>query len=165
MKTYRIIQIISLIISAITGIAACFAAVAAFRTVWQMAEQRRASYQPELIVARSSFTSGAEDTIAGLSSFLDWRDRNTQSAALSEYSIRLVNVGLGAAKNVTASWSFPFESFVPKIRKLGMAATPPFLIDYKDGVLSLENPKRTVSFWENQARQTFRLCIALGNRT
>jgi len=98
MKTYRIIQIVSVIISAITGIAACFAAVAAFLTVRQMAEQRRASYQPELIVARSSFTSGAKDAIDPFS-FLDWREDNTQAAENASherpYSIRLANVGLG----------------------------------------------------------------------
>jgi hypothetical protein len=155
----RTIMTIDQIISLTASIAACFAAVATFLTVWQMAQQRRASYKPELVIARSTFTSGSNAREVGLASYIDWRGDNAQQVENGDqrqlrgphYSVRLANIGLGAAKNVSATWSFPFETFLTKTQKAGAEAMPPISIEYQNGILS--SKKIGSSLWRNQTLQ------------
>jgi len=155
------------VVSVTASIGACLAAVAAFLAVWQMSEQRRASYMPELVLARGVFQTVADGGAVGLAALLDWQEwvapsqaneqigqGNKPSPRLTDYSLRLANIGLGAAKNVVVTWSFPFESIIQKTREAALSAATPAPIEYKNGIVTLATP-RISSMWRNQQKETF----------
>lgn len=112
-------------------------AVGTFLTVAQMAKQRRTSYRPELFVNGWEFRviaseSGEPDKV---SSFLKWNITTKTKINLPEqhamppirssppdvllegwsawpsFPLRVVNLGLGPAKNIRFQWAYRFEEF------------------------------------------------------
>ena len=151
------------VISGVTGFATFLAASATFLTVWQIAKQRRASYRPELVISRILFEMLYQERPWTIESLAEWREvdsrqemaSNTkQSPSLSQgFSLRLVNIGLGAAKDISVLWDFPFESFIRKINECAQSKDLPTIIEYKKGTISTKDPQVT-SFWNNQRRSS-----------
>ena len=141
-------------ISAGASMAAFLAAFATFLTVWQIAKQRKATYQPDIVVMRSHvITTGdlADESIAPL---LKWKrsdeepDRDDMFG--NRYSLLLVNIGMGAATGVSTRWEFPMESFISETRRIARARGLPEEIEFKNtGAVSCVKPQ-IISFWRNQ---------------
>jgi hypothetical protein len=140
------------------SIGACLAAVATLLTVRQMAEQRKASYHPELALERILF-EGSPDPIAQGPLPLFWV-RKTDGAEphiASRFAIPLVNIGLGAAKSVVASWSFPIQDMVDDLNERAKRTLTPALFAFEEnGILSLNSEKlgTRASIWVNQKTET-----------
>jgi hypothetical protein len=144
------------IISASASVAALLAASATFLTVWQIAKQRRASYKPELVISANSFDTKSPKDARGIWSYLDWREQSTSQKPATNVSLlgtsfrlRLVNIGLGAAKDVSIRWEFPFESTIGQINELARSANLPIPIEFKNDRVSTSAPQVT-SFWDAQ---------------
>ena len=97
------------LISLVTSIAACLSAVAAFVVVRQNYKQRTASYRPDFVLVRTPIQSRIFETPDGIP---HWSNDGTNDAANKRFSIPLVNVGLGAAREIKVVWNFPIHEFV-----------------------------------------------------
>src|SRR6516162_10194020 len=104
------------IISASSSVGTFLAAIATFMTITQISRQRRASYQPDLAFSRVDFEASNDKS----SLPLGWKKPKTQD----DLRLSLINLGLGAAKNVWLRWSFPIDESVRQITQLGKQ--PPF---------------------------------------
>jgi hypothetical protein len=135
-----------------TSVATFISAVATLLTVRQMAKQRQTSYRPELVLSSTHFEGHAE--VAGQLP-LGWITRAPQPDAENtprELSIPLHNVGLGAAKGVSITWSFPIEVTVKEANSLAQQALIPAYFALQDGDLSMTSERfsQTTSMWRNQ---------------
>jgi len=134
------------------SVAACASALATFMTIRQMAKQREASYRPELVFAFTPFE--------GLASAKGRLPENWESGAREEkeashrqrLKIPLHNVGLGAARSVKLTWSFPIERATQEANERAQRALIPAYFTYDDGALSLKSETlgTGTSFWSNQ---------------
>jgi hypothetical protein len=69
---------------------------------------------------------------------------------VSDYPLFLVNIGMGSATDVLATWDFPLESFVAYARQLENAHGYPVDIEYKNGTVSVSRQQQVASFWNSQ---------------
>jgi hypothetical protein len=132
-------------ISAGSSLAAFLAALATFLTVWQIAKQRRATYRPEIIVMRGRVLTTDDLKNPDLQSLLNWKrsdmEEDTRTYFLGrKYPLFLVNIGMGAATNVSAAWYFPLEAFIAYGRQLENARGYPVDIEYRKGTVSIGQP-------------------------
>jgi len=132
------------LIATSASVAAAVSAIATFLTVIQISIQRKASYKPELVFARTAF-----DKVRG-------EGKNPGKDPLwKAFAVRTYNIGLGPAKNITISWSFPIGSAVAKVNSL--AALDAKLDAYKleGDMLSSAEGSTTImtSMWKNQKIQ------------
>jgi hypothetical protein len=142
-------------ISAGSSIAAFLAAFATFLTVWQIAKQRRATYKPEIVVMRGSVLTTGDLKNPDLRSLLNWKrsddEKDTRTDFMGrDYPLLLVNIGMGAATNVLATWDFPLEAFVGYVRQLENTHGYPVDIEYKKGTVSVSSQQQMASFWNSQ---------------
>lgn len=87
------------IIALSASVGACLSAFATFLTIREMAEQRRISYIPELVVCRTDFA---------------WEFRKADSirqpdSMHPDARLKVVNAGRGAARNLRIRWHYPIE--------------------------------------------------------
>jgi hypothetical protein len=141
-------------ISAAASVAAFLAALATFLTVWQIAEQRKATYRPDIVVMRARVITTSELEDDSIAPLLRWKRSEEASDREdifgNDYPMLLANIGLGAATNVSINWDFPMESFVSETRRLARSRRLPEEIEFtSNGALSCVNP-RVASFWRNQ---------------
>lgn len=124
------------LIATSASVAAGISALATFFTVIQIHIQRKASYRPELVFAKTHFT------VDGSVKTKEHNDRN--------FKIDLFNIGLGAAKNFKIEWSFPIESSVKKVNSL--IGQPSENYKLENGILSWtrENNSHYMSMWKSQ---------------
>jgi hypothetical protein len=68
------------------------------------------------------------------------------------FGIPLRNIGLGAAKEVLVSWSFPLANAVAEVNSIAQQALIPAFFSFEHDVLSLksESFSQTASMWSNQ---------------
>lgn len=110
--------------------AAMFAAIISFFTLFELFKQRKASYKPDLCVLKRYFSV----TVNGTNS--DWcNDELTNSGGAS---IQLVNIGVGAAKGITAEWCFDLNELIENINKLSQKLHKGFYVENKGHFLSIE---------------------------
>jgi hypothetical protein len=107
-------------ISLIAGAATLAIALATFLTVREIARQRKASYRPDIVAARQY--AYAYTVANGFRSHWS-RERVEPSEAeallLGErYSFTLLNVGIGAAKSITATWAFDLDRWIETLNAL-----------------------------------------------
>jgi len=151
------------IIALAASIGSCLAAVATFMTVLQIAKQRRAAYRPELVPLAISFRASIEPGdktilpdywVRVSDAFSD--EKSEADTTWMAFTIPLMNIGLGAAKNIRASWSFAIEEFAHELNELAHGATIPTRFDYEPGSLSMQSPVLGphYSAWSNQQKQT-----------
>jgi hypothetical protein len=148
-------------ISAGASVAAFLAALATSLTVWQIAKQRRATYRPDIVVKRArviTLEDKSEEKI--IAPLLKWGRSEEQIDAQRDdilgrdYPLLLVNIGLGAATNLSATWEFPMVSFVAAMGMLAVNRGYPEKIEYNNGALKLSSPRIT-SLWRNQKQDHF----------
>ena len=119
------------IISLVTSIAACLSAIAALVVVWQNYKQRTASYRPELVLVKTTVTLQPFEKTGG---FPRVADENSNSRV----SIPIVNVGLGAARDLKVSWKFPVDQVIASANRLAQATLTRTFFEYKHGLLSMK---------------------------
>jgi hypothetical protein len=146
------------IIALLASLGACFSAIATFLTVRQIAKQREASYRPELAFSRV-FVECTKDLIAKGSIPTHWTPKGGDkkvNASLRDFSLSLLNIGLGTAKNVSISWSFPFESVTKQINETAQKTLSAAYFTFDKNSLSIdsENLGESTSMWVNQKQMT-----------
>lgn len=141
-------------ISLAASIGACLSALAAFFAVHLASKHSKASYKPELVIARTRFKSIASGGIP--CEWLSEPENEDENTPQMMFSVPLRNVGLGAAKEVDINWSFPIEELVSTVNELAQKSLIPAYFDYNNGVLSLkaESGSGHTSIWKNQQNQT-----------
>lgn len=148
-------------IAMISSIAGCLAAVAAFLAIRQYAKQREATYRPDIVVIRTPFkysveVEDAKDVLL-LAEFRNVDDKGHIRSGGGWFRIPVRNVGLGAAKRVSVTWSYPFESSVAEANVLSMQVLGEELFSYKDGKLEVVAgaSRGLASLWKNQRQRTY----------
>jgi len=132
------------LIATSASVAAGVSAIATFLTVIQISIQRKASYKPELIFARTNFDQARGE------------DRNSGNVLLwKSFAVSTYNIGLGSAKNLTINWSFPIEAAVAKVNSLAALDAKLDAYTLEDDVLSSAEGNATImaSMWKNQKTQ------------
>lgn len=143
------------VIALAASIGACLSAIAAFFAVRQNSKQREASYRPELALTRSVFLA-SKSQISKKEAFAKYWSENgeekDQDATNSSFSLSLRNVGLGAAKEVTLTWSFLIDELVTIINNKAQKLLIPAYFEYENGLLSLNSEllNASTSVWRNQ---------------
>jgi hypothetical protein len=140
------------------SVGAFMSAIGTFLTVRQMSQQRKASYLPELVLSRTSF-EGSRDLITYGPMPTRWvsiSDTEKKKEISPWFSMPLSNVGLGAAKSISVSWSFPIQEMVSQVNDLAQRTLTPAYFTLKDGAVSIEldNLRAGTSFWANQQQET-----------
>jgi hypothetical protein len=100
------------IIALSSSIAALATAVAAFLNIKEMQRQRATTYHPELIITEKTFISQSGYVAPEWQKYHEGKIIKEDSTS----GISLCNIGLGAAKNIKASWSFPTEELITLIK-------------------------------------------------
>jgi len=146
------------IIALLASVGACLAALATFLTVRQIAKQREASYRPELALSRTVFDGSADPITKGALPTLWVRKAQDGEAEPTSrtFAIPLRNVGLGTAKGVAVSWSFPISEVVEEVNQLAQRSLTPAYFTYENGALSVKSDSlgNSTSFWRNQDRDS-----------
>ncbi|MCG8668668.1 MAG: hypothetical protein MI867_04580, partial [Pseudomonadales bacterium] len=142
------------VISLAASIGACLSALAAFLAVKEVAKQRESSYKPELVLVKTLFKGISNPLHKGAMPDFWTTDRESDESidCVKSFSIPLRNVGLGAAKDVKATWSFPMEDTVALVNDLAQKAHIPAYFELKNGFLSLNSEElgELTSVWRNQ---------------
>lgn len=122
------------------SIAAILTAIATFITVREIADQRRASYKPKLIIPDFIYEGTKNPTQEerlpiywGLKAE-DGLKQNDKSFYISVY-----NVGLGAATHLSIKWSMPIAGAIKKIHSLAEAGGTRLNLYYSGGYLNLDS--------------------------
>ncbi len=121
------ISFVASIAALVTAIAACMSAVAAFVVVRQNDKQRAASYRPDFVLVRTSVKSKIFETNA-TGDLPHW----TNDARNDRFSIPLVNVGLGAAREIRVIWDFPILTFIATVNRLAQESLVPVYFEFKN---------------------------------
>jgi hypothetical protein len=145
------------VISLAASIGACLSAIAAFLAVKQVSKQRESSYKPELVLAKTAFDCLSNPLSQGEipDTWLIRRGNEEEKNYLQSFSMPLRNVGLGAAKSVKVSWSFPMENVVSNVNELAQKSLVPAYFEYENGMLSLKSDELgcSTSMWKNQKKE------------
>ena len=154
------------LISILTSVAACLSAIAAFFTVRQVSKQREHSYRPELVIPSiviDGISSNQEKEFIPL-----WWSDNLNLNSHNDpkrFQFSINNVGLGAAKEIHLSWSFPIEKIVNDINKLIQQSLIPLYFACEDGVLvakSKDMVHESISMWKNQKNEILDFILPSG---
>ena len=130
-------------ISLVTSIAACLSAIAAFVVVRQNYKQRTASYRPELILVERAVQLQPFEQAGGRPQLLD---ENGESQVL----IPIVNVGLGAARDLKISWRFPIDQVVSSVNLLAQESLVPAYYEHSNGFLSMKSKTSWAIRWRRE---------------
>lgn len=143
------------IIALLASLGACFSAVATFLTVRQIAKQREASYRPELLFSRI-FVECTKDSSPIPTHWTTKGEDEKTNIQSRFFSLPLRNIGLGTAKNVSVSWSFPFESVIKQINETAQKTLSAAYFTFDKDSLSIdsENLGKSTSMWINQKQVT-----------
>ncbi|WP_322517799.1 hypothetical protein SR870_09925 [Rhodopseudomonas palustris] len=147
-------------IALLSSIGACMAAIATFLTVLQISKQRRASYRPELVLSRTPFEGGtAEAANCRLPDLWNAQRQDNEADEKAKpardwsfLAVPLANIGLGAARGVNVSWSFPIEDLADQLNKRAQQTLTPAYFTFVNGVFSLKSERlgNWTSLWLNQ---------------
>lgn len=107
-------------IALVASIATCLSALATFLTVREVAKQRRASYHPVLASSRQHIKCQINPMLNCMLPIL-WVNQHNQESNNNKTFISLQNVGLGTAKSVTVSWSYPFDTFIKEVNNIAQS--------------------------------------------
>lgn len=143
-------------ISLAASIGACLSAIAAFLAVRQVSKQRESSYKPELVLSRTVFECSSNPLSKGEipDTWVPRKDNEEESNFLRSFSMPLRNVGLGAAKGIKVTWSFPIESVVATVNEITQKSLIPAYFEYEHEILSLKSEELggSTSMWGNQKK-------------
>ncbi len=119
------------VIALVTSIAACLSAIAALVVVRQNYKQRTASYRPDLVLVDRVMRLEPYEQTGGMPQLSD-KDGESQ------LSVPIVNVGLGAARDLKVSWQFPIDQVVASTNLLAQRSLAPAYYEHENGFLSLK---------------------------
>jgi hypothetical protein len=149
------------IIALAASVGSCFAAVATFLTVAQIAKQRKAAYRPEIAPSRTqiegtvgSFEKGAQQiSLRTVDSEGAVVDKNNTSNGLA---IPIANIGLGSAKDIVITWDFPISELVEELNKRAQRTFTPAYFTFENGILSAKSDatNQWSSMWDNQQKDS-----------
>ena len=114
MSTDQIILIGSSVATWITAVIILF-------TLREMARQRRDAIKPEIVPVRQSVFAQKDPNItfdAPIFWLSDLMEEYEKTKNYGRYSVKLFNLGNGAAKNIKISWSFSVEEFTAHVNSL-----------------------------------------------
>ena len=134
------------IVTLVTSIAACLSAIAALVVVRQNYKQRTASYRPELVLVKTTIRLRSFEETGGFPQIAD-EDSNSQ------VSLPIVNVGLGAARDVKVSWEFPVDQVVLSANRLAQGTPTPVSFEYKHGCLSMHTEIEWIINWKGEKQE------------
>jgi len=129
------------IIALFSSIGACLAALAALWAVQEMKRQRAATYHPELVLSQKIFegAGSVKDNRVPVS----WIQRSSSGEVIEDsgrfFEVPLRNVGLGAAKEVKALWSFPISELVALINDIAQRTMTPLYITFESEQLHIKS--------------------------
>jgi hypothetical protein len=108
-------------ISMVASLGTLLAALATVLVVLEMRKQRDTAYRPELTIFGFKVETDPSRRTGYLDSFCRWKGGSDQAWDFPEleFRIRVVNIGMGVAKNVKYRWSFDFEGAVRMANELG----------------------------------------------
>jgi hypothetical protein len=140
------------LIALLASIGACLSAIATFLTVQQMARQRRDSYRPDLALSQLPVNGACNPSGKTLLPDVWSTDQSAPSTAKHFFTIPLLNLGLGAAKNLVVSWSFAVDSAINVVNDLAQRTLTPVYISNENGMLSVKSEALggSVEMWRNQ---------------
>ncbi|MFT6908853.1 MAG: hypothetical protein ACJAS1_005560 [Oleiphilaceae bacterium] len=118
-----------------SSIGALAAASISLFTLLELFRQRRASCLPDLCVVQKRFQLRQSDHMV-IKLPLLWHDVNDELDRFSYFaSIELLNVGFGAAKNISVKWTFDEMKFVESVNQLAQETHQPFFVTEDSGTL------------------------------
>lgn len=146
------------LVALFASIGACLSAMATFLTVRQIAKQREASYQPELAFSRV-YLDCSKDPIASGPIPVHWVAKGKDVAAAPptrRFSLSLRNVGLGTAKAVSLTWSFPFDAVTKVVNEQAQKSICAAYFKFENETLYLDSQDfgKITSMWMNQKQET-----------
>jgi hypothetical protein len=152
-------------ITRLAGIGTCLAAVATFFTVYEMNLQRKQTYRPELALTRIAF-DGSSGGSPDYHWPTNWKKENEPPPdGFREFHIPLRNIGLGAAKSVSASWSFPLDEVVKQLNEHARSTKTDahFEGGGEIGILSVNSGTLggQTAFWKTQQTQKIDFVLPL----
>ena len=158
-------MVVDQIIALSASIGTFLSAFATFLTVRQMISQREVSYRPEFVISRTSF-EGTKASIAKFSLWNYWLpifDAETEDKRPSMFFMPLLNVGLGAAKNISVAWSFPIESMVSQLNDLAQRTSTParFTLENDNLVIESASLGSGMSDWSNQQQDDLKYVLPI----
>jgi hypothetical protein len=132
------------IIALVSSIVACLGAVVNFCTLREMKKQRAAAYQPELVVSEKTFQGTASSEVNRVpTSWVELKHggRIIEESDMSEifFRVPLCNLGLGAAKEIRATWSFPTNELAELINKKAQQTLTPLHVTFEKEVLHIKS--------------------------
>lgn len=149
-------------IALITSIGTCLAAVATFLTVRQIKIQRELTCHPEILIPLTFFGGTASKNTFPIY----WKRKDvvkeepekpdTTLLHIPDFKVDLYNIGLGVAKDITVSWSFPIDDIVKDINDLAQCTMTAVYISFtNNNALSIKSASFTdcTIFWENEKEQ------------
>jgi len=145
-------------IALFASIGACLSALATFLTIREMKKQRESSYKPELIISGVCFSASKHPVAEGvLATFWKVDGANEDGPIDLNFKLPIMNIGLGAAKDVYVEWSFPIEECVGVVNGAAGGFEEGSLFVYDDGVLMCRSEEygRITSYWKNQDKAIF----------
>lgn len=115
-------------ISLIGAIATSGGAWATFCTVKEVKKQREASYKPDFVLRTQYAYAFRKPNSPSL--IFEWFDQRPDAEVVEQslappkppgYSLSLLNVGLGAAKTIQATWNIDLTKWIPEIKALAQS--------------------------------------------
>lgn len=122
-------------IAGISGAAALATALATFLTVREITKQRKAALKPELISVHQHAYVYVEPPPSSLR-YLWAKEGSPERRVVlqhSRYSITLLNVGAGAAKQLRSEWTLDIESMATQINALARQASVAVSVELVQG--------------------------------
>jgi hypothetical protein len=123
-----------------SSLGALGAATISLFTLFELFRQRKASYKPDICVLKRHFAVRGEG-IGKFGTPTNWFHEDSELGGMA--SIQLVNVGVGAAKHVSAKWFFEQSRLVQEINKLAQEAHEEFYIHEDGTFLSVKDSSQT----------------------
>ena len=118
--------------------------MATFCTLREMKKQRAATYQPELVVSVKIFQGSAKPKVIRVSK--SWMQSKDEGQIIKESDmpeifdrVPLCNIGLGAAKEIRALWSFPTNELVELINKKAQQTLTPLHVTFEKEVMLIKS--------------------------
>lgn len=123
------------------------AALVALFTLLELSRQRKSAYKPDLCVLKKQFSIklGRMGIIADLPMAIDWETKDLAlDNMVSMASIRIVNVGFGAAKHIKAKWRFDTDSILEEVNQIAQQTFQSFYLEKSESLLSVKSRNKNI---------------------
>lgn len=148
------IALATCVISLTTSIAAWRSANASNRMVQEMSQQTSRSYEPQLLIAETFFRSECENEHASSHKWekIESRDQQlTPITSTDRFSVTLINVGFGTAKNLTINWEFAISELIASVNQLAQESLTPVHFRLRNGILEIKEVRHIM--WMNEKQR------------